>query len=431
MNRRSTFLLNVLLCGIIACGEKGHEQLSASSDYEFAMQSTTDVKKTSLLNDYLFWLNKIKASPDQHPYLLKSSGVAASLFERTGNVVYLNEAEEQLVKANEKTVYKNTAYMRALAKNYITQHQFKKALELLIKAEQIAENLNRTQKMLFDVYLELSELDKALSYLNKIENTSDFDYLIRLSKWHDHNGNLDAAILKLEEAMSIVEKSKNKDLMRWVYTNIADYYGHQGSIQKSYDYYLKALRIDNFDAYALKGIAWIVFSYERQPKEALRILNTVMKLHQSPDYYLLKAEMMEYLESDTAMNTNLVDFDKLVQDDRYGDMYNSHQIPLLVEHPQRLTEAFSLAEKEVNLRPTPQSYQLMAWCHFYNGEKEKALDLIEKFVKNKSHEPLVLYRIAEIYKANGLLEEAGELKAELLDAIYELGPMMENKINAI
>jgi hypothetical protein len=41
-----------------------------------------------------------------------------------------------------------------------------------------------------------------------------------------------------------------------------------GRIQESYDSYLKTLAIDPNYSYALKGIAWIVFSHERNTKEA-------------------------------------------------------------------------------------------------------------------------------------------------------------------
>ena len=48
------------------------------------------------------------------------------------------------------------------------------------------------------------------------------------------------------------------------------------------------------DAYAKKGIAWIVYSYEKNPDEALRILNSVTNTFFAPDYYLLKADIFEY-----------------------------------------------------------------------------------------------------------------------------------------
>jgi hypothetical protein len=48
-----------------------------------------------------------------------------------------------------------------------------------------------------------------------------------------------------------------------------------GRIQESYDSYLKTLAIDPNYSYALKGIAWIVFSHERNTKEAKRIVEAI------------------------------------------------------------------------------------------------------------------------------------------------------------
>src|SRR5690606_18953473 len=123
---------------------------------------------------------------------------------------------------------------------------------------------------------------------------SDFDYLIRLAKWSDHQGNLDAAIIYLEKAKTTAESSNMKGIKQWAYTNLADFYGHAGRIHDSYNHYLKALELDPNDAYAKKGIAWIVYSYEKNPDEALRILNSVMKDYLAPDYYLLKSQIYEF-----------------------------------------------------------------------------------------------------------------------------------------
>ncbi|WP_290683271.1 hypothetical protein [Kordia sp.] len=56
------------------------------------------------------------------------------------------------------------------------------------------------------------------------------------------------------------------------------------------------------DAYAKKGVAWIVFSHEKNPEEALRILNTIMSQHKAPDYYLLKAEIAEFMGKEQKKN---------------------------------------------------------------------------------------------------------------------------------
>ena len=89
------------------------------------------------------------------------------------------------------------------------------------------------------------------------------------------------------------EEANDKALKIWSYTNLADFYGHNGQIEESYNLYLKSLALDNNNAYAKKGIAWIVFSHDKNPKEALRILDIISDEHFSPDYFLLKAEIAE------------------------------------------------------------------------------------------------------------------------------------------
>jgi tetratricopeptide (TPR) repeat protein len=262
-------------------------------------------------------------------------------------------------------------------------------------------------------------------------NLNSFDYLIRTAKWNDHIGNLDAAIKYMEKAMAKAESSNLPSLKQWSYTNIADFYGHDGQINKSYDYFLKALAIDPNDAYAKKGIAWIVYSHERNPKEALRILNTITKDYQAPDYFLLKAEISEFLNDEPSKDRNLEAYRKAVQKSQYGDMYNAYNAKLYSENIKLVDSAIIIAKREIENRATPQSYDLLAWSLYNNGEHQKALEIVNQFVINKTYEPEALYHVAEIYKANGMTKELQPLKEELIGATYELGPLMELKINQL
>ena len=45
-----------------------------------------------------------------------------------------------------------------------------------------------------------------------------------------------------------------------------------------------------------------MFSHEKNPEEALRILNTIMSQHKAPDYYLLKAEIAEFMGKEQKKN---------------------------------------------------------------------------------------------------------------------------------
>ncbi|WP_026755369.1 lipopolysaccharide assembly protein LapB [Sediminibacter sp. Hel_I_10] len=416
---------------IFSCSNSSTSKVTDKKDYNnylaLAENSTYETAKKS--NE--FWSNKLDATPEQYPYLAKKASTYNRMFSASGEIEYLKLAEENLVLLNEKTKFKTPGYLRSLAHNYISQHRFKESLELLEKAEALKENLPATRKMLFDVHLELGNYSKAKAYLDQIENFSDFDYLIRLAKWNDHKGNLDAAIKYMEKAMEKAESGNLKGLKQWSYTNIADFYGHAGEIEKSYAYYLKALELDPNDAYSKKGIAWILYSYEKNPDEALRILNSVSEYYKAPDYFLLKAEIADYKGDAKLKSEQLILYREALENKAYGDMYNSYNVMLYTDQSSGSKEAIKIAKEEVQNRPTPQSYDLLAWSYFKDGSIDAALQVIDEHVINKTFEPVALYHSAEIYKAAGMQEKVKPLKKELLASVYELGPMMEDKINKL
>lgn len=352
-------------------------------------------------------------------------------FKNTGDIAYLKKAEKSLEKAVEIASIGRAGYNRALARNYISQHRFKEALVLAENAKAIGTNESENYSLLFDVHMELGNYTSAEKYLDSIKNMSDFGYLIRLSKWNDYKGDLDTTITFMEKAMEKAESANNKELMIWSYTNLADYYGHAGRINDSYQYYLKSLQLDSNNAYAKKGIAWIVFSNDKNPQEALRILDSVTKGYDAPDYYLLKAEIAGYLGDDIQRLENMDSYFTKVRNPDYGDMYNAYNLNLYVNETQQFDKAITLAQKEVQNRPTPESYSWLAFSYLKNGNKEKAKELIDNYVLNKTFEPALLYHVAKVYKANGGLDKVKELKGELIGALYELGPTMEKQIQEL
>ncbi|HLV38136.1 cell surface protein [Xanthomarina sp.] len=431
MNTYNKFIPMVLLLLFLTSCHTNQNKITNMGDYNPYLEITENKTLQKANEELNFWEEKLEKEPGQYPYLAKVAGAQGQLFHVTGNIDYLIKAEESFIQVNEKTNYQQSGYLRSLARNYISQHKFKEALELLKKAETHGDNLKGTQKMLFDVYLELGNYDVAKTYLYKIKDVSDYDYLIRLSKWSDHQGDLQAAIKYMEQALAISEASKVDGFMQWSYTNIADFYGHNGEIEKSYTYYLKALALNPDDAYAKKGIAWIVYSYEKNPEEALRILNSISANHQAPDYYLFKAEIAEYQNNMDESSENLNQYFKAVANSKYGNMYNKYNAILYAEDLQKLESALQIANTEINNRPTPQSYDLLAWTYYKKQNYVKALAIAEEYIVNKTFEPEALYHLAKIYKANGKMAEAEGLKKELLESTFELGPVMERDIQKI
>jgi tetratricopeptide (TPR) repeat protein len=260
---------------------------------------------------------------------------------------------------------------------------------------------------------------------------NSFDYLIRLAKWNDHKGDLDTAITFMEKARDIAEKDDNKALKIWSYSNLGDFYGHAGRIQESYDSFLKTLALDPNYSYALKGIAWIVFSKERNINEANRIIDAIAITHNTPDFYLLKSQIAQFKGDKTNEIRNRNAYFSMMEKNNYGAMYNKYNALIYADDKKTASKALEIAKIEVEHRPTADSYDLLAWAYLNVGENKKALEIAQNHVVGKSFEPKLQYHLAMIYKSNNLALKAKPIKEELLSSLYELGPNFEKKVNQL
>ena len=110
---------------------------------------------------------------------------------------------------------------------------------------------------------------------------------------------------------------------------------------------------------------------------------------------------------------------------------NKYNALIYAEDNTKTAKALQIALIEIENRPTPQSYDLLAWTYYNHGDTQEALEVMEQHVVNKTFEPEALYHLAQIYKANKKLDKAKGLKKELLESTFELGPLMAKKIENI
>ncbi|CAM4168578.1 tetratricopeptide repeat protein [Flavobacterium weaverense] len=415
---------------IFGC-EKKSEQITTIEDYSKYLNIKDNKSVTFANNEIDFWQKKHDAAPNQPSYLGQLASNYGVLFEYTGNIKNLYKSEELLLQANEEYNYSRVSTIRSLARNYISQHRFKEALVLANKALAIGEGRKETEKLLFDVQMELGNYPEAVKNLNSIKDHQDFDYLIRLAKWNDHKGDLETAITFMEKAKDIAEKYDNKSLKIWSYSNLGDFYGHAGRIEDSYNSYLKTLELDPNYTYALKGIAWIVFSKERNTKEANRIIDAIAANHNTPDFYLLKSQIAQFEGNKQEELKNRNAYFSMMEQNNYGAMYNKYNTLIYADDKNTAQKALDIAKIEVDHRPTADSYDLLAWSYLNVGEPKKALEIVQRHVVGKSFEPKVQYHLAMIYKSNNLAAKIAPIKQELSGSLYELGPNFENKVNQL
>jgi len=427
MKKQIIILGFVLLA--LACKSDPTLTITAPEDYNVYLNTSEKNTLKEALSAKEFWSKRLRPDSTGVGDLAPLAGAYEQLFAVTGDPDHLKSAELLYVKGMEISAISSDAYARGLAHNYISQHRFKEAYSLLNETLEGPSNKHETRLMLFDAAMEVGDYEKAYEHLEAVKDLTDYHYLIRLSKWSDYRGDLDSAIKYLEKARDIANSRDSKPLRVWTYSNLADYYGHAGRITDSYQHYLKTLALQPDNHYAKKGIAWIIYSEENNTNEAIRILDKLVDDHSLPDYHLLKAEMYEHDGYTAKAEQSMNDFLEAVESSDYGDMYNTYLIEYFSEtNPQ---QALELAQKELENRATPETYHLLALAQLYNGKAEEALVTIENHVTGKTSEPMALYHTALVYKANKWEDKLKPIKAELLDASFELGPVLTKKIEAL
>lgn len=417
------------MCAIflfLGCNTEKQKDILSQTDYDAYLSNKTLPTKEATLSEITFWQARLNKDSSATIELGKLSGLYTQLFDATGEIAHLYKAEALLKKAITYSAREKDTYLRALAHNYIAQHRFKEAKILLDSAYTYPDNKRLTEVQLFDVHMELGNYQMADSLLGRIKKNNDFKYLVRLSKWSDHQGNLKAAIQYLEQAMSIAESGGQKSLKVWVNSNLADYYGHAGRIEDAYKHYLMVLQLQPDHAYAKKGISWIAYAADGNTSEATRILDSVVKSNQMPDYYLMKAEIAEFEGNLSEAIIQRQKFMKAIEASNYGVMYNRHLIEIYAKTDP--LKALVIANEEVENRATPASFQILAYAQLMANNNKDALITIEKHIVGKTNEPLALYYMALVFKANGMNNRVADLKEELLESSFELGPLLMRKI---
>lgn len=423
---RALFFSFTAIFFLASCSQR--KSVADAADYTTYLDSkftNTEVKK---INDETeFWRKRLLQDTGSYVSMLELARYRLSLFRLTGDIAALQEGDSLLKRSSAKLRDSDPDILFSLSQNSIMQHRFSQAAFYNDAAANAKGDLYTATLLQFDADMELGRYADAEQRLRSIGDKTSFDYLIRKAKWEDHKGNLDGAILLMEEALEKV-KEKNKSLRQWAQSNLADMYGHAGRINEAYKGYMEVLKADPANLYCLKGIAWIAYSNDNNYAEAKRILHFILSQTKMPDLKLLLAEIAEAEKDPAEKNKLLEEFVSDVSKPGYGDMYNKYLISIYAEDLDDKARAVSLAEKEMKNRFTPETCDWLAWAKFNNGDMDGAFETAKSHVYKHTYEPDALMHTAFIYAAKGRKTEAREMLNECLQSSFELGPVAVKQV---
>lgn len=286
--------LFVLLVVFISCKKNKDQFNTHKEDYSKYLNAKNTPTLDLAISEKEFWSKRLRKDSSGIGDLGPLAMSYEVIYEMTGDVSNLESAEILYVKAV-KIAHSKDVHIRSLASLLMKQQRFNEAKKLLEESYLSVSNKQATEYLLFDLYFEIGNYDKANQFLEKFKKNSDYNYLIRLAKWNKYQGNIKVVIRSLEKAMDIANSRKSKELQIDSYLRLADLYFQIDKIKESYQLCLKTLQLQPDNAQAKKQIAWIVYSYKRNSIEANRILDSIMVINKSPEFYILKAEITDSL----------------------------------------------------------------------------------------------------------------------------------------
>jgi tetratricopeptide (TPR) repeat protein len=425
---RTVFILPILFV-LTLMGCQPH-RIAQSSDYHHFLNDTPGSAIRSLLacNEELsFWETRLEENPGNYVDKLEIAGLLANRFKVTGQIHDIQRSDSLYWQVNQSLGREQSATTyQSLGMNAIAQHQFRYALACTQQATRIGNERYTTLLLSFDVEMELGNYRKAARLLTSMPERQAFDYLIRLAKYQDHKGDQEKAIETMEQAYDKVKD--NPTLTCWILSNLGDMYGHAGRVEDSYQAYLKVLKLDPNYFHVWKGIAWIAYAHDRNTAEAKRIIRYIQSKVNMPDLDLMLAQIAETEGDLTGKKQVLKRFTTEVSNPAYRDMFNKYLSTLHAETFGNYEQAIHIANIEIKNRPTPQSYDLLAWSYCQQGKLDKALTIAQDYVEDQTYEPVALYHLGVIYRANNQKEKGRGYLEKALNSSFELGPVTTAKI---
>lgn len=422
-----TNLLTFLLLLILSSCNRDKKAITHFDDYRPYLRPAKTVSNNSAAEELKFWEERSeKNNNNDEVSLAKLGSIHAGLFKSTGLVEHILISDSLYRRVLKNYPHGNVEIYQSLAANAIAQHKFQAAKDYIEKALALKDKKATSLLILVDVSLEIGDYAKANLVLKEFKNKNSFAFLIRKAKLKDHEGHLDSAIVCMEKAYQRIKG--NKALSQWTLSNLADMYGHAGRIKDSYALYLEVLKDNPNDDYALKGIAWIALSHDLDAGAAKTIVNELAVRRRMPEAHLMLAEIAELNNNQSERVAHLQKFKALVSTPQYKTMYHKYLATLEAEEFQHPEAAVAIAMEEIVNRPTPHSYDLLAWAYYQEKDFDRALSVATRQVENQTFEPEAFYHLGIIYQANGNNEKARYYLNEAWASKFELGPSISNKI---
>ena len=147
-----------------------------------------------------------------------------------------------------------------------------------------------------------------------------------------------------------------------------------------------------------------------------------------PESHLFLAEVASFDGDENEKFAQLKMFKSMVSQTSYKNMYHKYLATIEAEDFNNADATVEIAKAEIANRPTPQSFDLLAWGLYHQGNYSQALEIAKRNVEGQTFEPDSYYHLGMIYFTNGDQLKSKQNLVEALKSEFELGPSVTRKI---
>lgn len=381
---------------------------------------------TAILNasatEIQFWMNRIDPLKPGLVNELKYASALVDHFQLTGNIVYLLSADSILHAADQAFNQKETGPKLALLRNSILQHRFKVADSIFQLAKAIGIKNYESASMGFDVAFELGHYGLAEYELKKMADPTDYGYHFRKAKLAHYKGQLDTAIASMHRATALA--GGNIFLKQAALTNEGDLQLHNGKAQLAYELFVRSIRLQSADLYAVAGLGRIALMHDKNDTLAEKIFRFVQSKTKAPDLLFKLAQVAEARGDSVQQKKRANEFVSVVTAPAYGNMYNKYLLELYTGILHEPAKATAIAQKELQNRSTPQTQAWYVWALYCNNNAAAAEKIYRQQVSGKPLEGMELYWMGKYMLAQNKGYNAKQYFKAAYKNRYDLGPGM-------
>lgn len=363
---------------------------------------------------------ELRSNPDNVNLLVKTGFAYIQKTREENDPQYYEDAKSFLERALEINDKNADAYS-GLGSIYLSEHNFKKALEAGIMANELNPYSANALSVIVDAQVELGMYDEAIKSAQQMVNTRpDLSSYSRVSYLREIHGDLSGAIDAMK--MAITAGAPTGENTAWCTVQLGNLYFVSGQRDSANIAYRNALNKYPNYIHALAGLAKIKL-YEKDYNGAIALYEQITEKNKLLEYLIMLADAYRVTGQTQKAEETYAKVKFINTYFKENGVDTDLELTLFdINQGKNLKEAVKTAKKYITEGNNSfKTFHTLAWAEYKNGNNEAAEKNIEPALKLGTKDPLMMYHAGKIYESAG-----NEVKAkQYLSSALNIYPWLE------